>query len=118
MCHHESIVNLSCLVCLCLFTELLATRESADHSRVCIFRVKTGKKQRLIIFVFALSTDAECSKKDFIRFAKEYMSISEDEAVKIWQNSSRWANPFDVYTIADDDAFFDFCSKRKCDTLV
>jgi len=63
-------------------------------------------------------TDAECSKKDFIKFATEYASISEDEAGKIWGSASYWANPYDVYTIEDDEAYFDHCSKRKCDSLV
>jgi len=117
---HESTVSLSCLVCLHSLTELLTIRESADHSRVglCIFRVKTGRKKTTVnYFVFALSTDAESSKKDFTKFAKESVSFAEDEAEKIWQSSSRWAKPFDVYTIADDEAFFDHYSKRKCDTL-
>ena len=63
-------------------------------------------------------TDAECSKKDFIKFVTEYASISEDEAGKIWGSVSYWAEPYDVYTIADEEAYFDHCSKRKCDALV
>jgi len=55
-----------------------------------------------VYFVFAMSTDAECSKKDYTRLAKEYASVSEDEAGKIWQSASYWSEPYDVYTIADD----------------
>ena len=71
-----------------------------------------------VYFALALSTDAECSKKDFIRLAKESVSISEDEAGKIWGGISFWAEPRDVYTIADEQAYFAHCSKRKCDTSV
>jgi len=81
------------------------------------FRVKTGKTT-VNYFVFALLTDAECSKKDFIKFATDYVSMSEDDAGKLWLSVRYWAKPHDVYTIADEETYFEQCTVRKCDTLV